>query len=42
LNLMEKESMLKENNLDYFILFPEDININFLNVVFGKEVIKSA
>lgn len=39
LKLMEKEKMLKENNLEYYILFPSDLQEDFLMSIFNKEVI---
>jgi len=38
LKLMEKEKMLKENNLEYYILFPSDLQEDFLLKIFNKEV----
>jgi hypothetical protein len=37
LKLMEKEKMLKENNLEYYILFPSDLQEDFLLGIFNKE-----
>ncbi len=37
LKLKEKENMLIDNNLKYFILFPDELNIKYLDLVF-KEV----
>lgn len=37
LSLQEKESMLKNNNLEYYIIFPQDCNEGFFNTIFNKE-----
>lgn len=39
LKLLKKEKMLKENNLEYYILFPSDLQEDFLMSVFNKELI---
>lgn len=36
LTLMKKEQLLKENNLDYYILFPSDLQEDFLLSIFKK------
>lgn len=33
LNLMKKEQMLKESNLEYYIIFPQDYNEEFFNSI---------
>ena len=37
LKLIEKEKMLKDNNLDYYILFPSDLQEDFLMSIFKKD-----
>ena len=37
LSLKEKEKMLKENNLECYIIFPQDCNEEFFNAIFNKE-----
>jgi signal peptidase I len=38
LTLKKKQQMLKENNLEYYILFPEDLEEDFLCSIFGIEI----
>lgn len=37
--LMQKEQMLKDNNLEYHILFPSDLQEDFIMQIFNKEAI---
>lgn len=38
IKLMQKEQMLKDNNLEYYILFPSDLQEDFLLSIFKKEI----